>query len=128
MIPQVLHQLDTVKQTTGLSWRQVCGPLPYASIMRWRQRQRLNLPVCQLPGPKKTVPLNAAEFYPLLRQLHHGRVRTSGAGDLYRQFAASISRRQLAGLVQDYRQDQLTSMKRIHWLWAGLAWSCDATE
>ncbi len=30
--------------------------------------------------------------------------------------------------MQDYRRDQLARMKRIHWLWSGLAWSCDATE
>lgn len=128
MIPQVLHQLTTMKQTTGLPWRTVCTDVPYASVMRWRNRQRLNLPVCQSPGLKKTVPLNTAEFYPLLRQLRHGRVRTHGTGELYQQFAEAISRRQLAGLVQDLRRDQLATMKRIHWLWAGLAWSCDATE
>lgn len=128
MIPQVLHQLDAMKQATGLPWRQVCTDVPYASVMRWRKRQRSNLPVCQTPGPKKTVPLNAAKFYPLLRQLHHGRVRTQGTGELYQQFADSLSRRQLAGLVQDLRRDQIANMKRIDWLWSGLAWSCDATE
>ena len=128
MIPQILHQLDAMKQATGRSWRSVCDELPYASIMRWRKRQRLNLPVCQLPGPKKTVPLNPVEFYPLFRQLHHGRVRTRGTSELYQKFATAISRRQLAGLVQDYRQDLLANMKRIDWLWSGLAWSCDATE
>lgn len=128
MIPQILHQLAAMKQTTRLPWRRVCAEVPYASVMRWRKRQRLNLPVCQSPGPKKAVPLNWAEFYPLLRQLNHGRVRSRGTGELYQKFATAISRRQLNGLVQDYRQDQLHAMKRIHWLWAGLAWSCDATE
>jgi len=128
MIPQILHQLDAMKQKTRLPWRQVCTDVPYASVMRWRNRQRVNLPVCQSPGPKKTVTLNTAEFYPLLRQLRHGRVRTHGTGELYQQFAEAISRRQLAGLVQDLRRDQLTSMKRIDWLHPGLAWSIDATE
>lgn len=128
MIPQILHQLDAMKKATNLPWRQVCAAVPYASVMRWRQRQRLKLPVCQLPGPKKTEPLNAATFYPLLRQLHHGRVRTPGTGELYRRFAGSLSRRELAGLVQDERRDQIAHMKRIDWLWSGLAWSCDATE
>jgi len=128
MIPKILHQLDTMKQTTGLPWRKLCDEVPYASVMRWRQRQGLGLPLWQCPGPKKSAPLNWAEFYPLLRQLNHGRVRTRGTGKLYRQFIAACSRRQLNGLVQDYRRDQLATMKRIHWLWAGLAWSCDATE
>src|SRR5215469_10712676 len=129
MIRQILHQFDASKKAAGLSWRQLCdGPVPYASLMRWRHRQQHGLPLWQRPGPKKSVPLNWAGFYPLLRQREHGRVRTRGTGKLYEQFAASLSRRQLTGLVRDYRQDQLASMKRIHWLWAGLAWSCDATE
>lgn len=128
MIRQILHQLDTTKRKTRLPWRQLCDAVPYASVMRWRQRQQRGAPLWQCPGPKKSLPLNWAEFYPLLRQMQHGRVRTRGTGKLYEQFAASLSRRQLAGLVQDYRQDQLASMKRIHWLWAGVAWSCDATE
>ena len=128
MIRQILHQFDTMKEDTHLPWRQLCDEVPYASLMRWRQRRRLDRPLWQCPGPKKSGPLNRAEFYPLLRQLHHGRVRTQGTGELYERFADSLSRRQLGALVQDDREHQLHSMKRIQWLWSGLAWSCDATE
>jgi transposase InsO family protein len=128
MIRQILHQLDTMKQTDQTSWRQLCDLVPYASLMRWRKRQRLGIPLWQCPGPKKSLPLDWSEFYPLLRQLHHGRVRTQGTGELYERFARFLSRRQLRSLVQDYRQDQLHSMKHIQWLWSGLAWSLDATE
>jgi len=128
MIRQILHQLDTMKQKHQTSWRQLCDLVPYASVMRWRQRQRQGLPLWQCPGPKKSAPLDWTEFYPLLRQLNHGRVRTQGTGELYLRFAAALSRRQLGALVQDYRRDQLHAMKHIHWLWSGLAWSCDATE
>src|SRR5580658_680022 len=110
MIRQILHQLATTKKVTHLSWRELCDEVPYASVMRWRQRQRRGLPLWQAPGPTKSVPLNRAEFYPLLRQLNPGRVRTQGTSKLYRQFAGAISRRQLAGLVQDYRRDQLYAM------------------
>jgi len=128
MIRQILHQLDTMKQTHQTSWRGLCDLVPYSSVMRWRQRQRQGLPVWQCPGPQKSVPLDWTEFYPLLRQLNHGRVRTQGTGELYKQFAEALSRRQLGALVQDYRRDQLLAMKHIHWLWSGLAWSIDATE
>jgi transposase InsO family protein len=134
MIRDILHQLDTAKRDTSFSWRQLCQPgpdrgsVPYSSLMRWRQRQRNGLPLWQCPGPKKSVPLNGAEFYPLLRQLSQGRVRTRGTGELYQRFALALSRRQFAGLVQDERQAQLHAMKRIDWLRPGLAWSCDATE
>lgn len=128
MIRQILHQLDTMKQQSRLPWRQLCDLVPYASVMRWRKRQRLGTPLWQCPGPRKSLPFNWAEFYPLLRRLHHGRVRTQGTGELYERFAPFLSRRQLGALVRDYRQDQLHAMKHIYWLWAGLAWSCDATE
>jgi hypothetical protein len=128
MIRQILHQFENSKKVGGLPWRQLCHEVPYASLMRWRQRQRRGLPLWQRPGPKKSLPFDCREIYPLLRQLHHGRVRTRGTSELYQRFAEYLSRRQLAGLVQDYRQGQLDAMKHIHWLWAGLAWSCDATE
>ena len=117
-----------MKQSSQASWRELCDLVPYASVMRWRKRQRLGIPLWQCPGPRKSLPLDWSEFYPLLRQLHHGRVRTQGTGELYERFARFLSRRQLKELVQDYRQNQLHSMKRIYWLWSGLAWSLDATE
>jgi transposase InsO family protein len=96
--------------------------------MRWRQRQRLGLPLCQKPGPRKTVPLDWTEFYPLLKSLDHGRLRSRATSLLYQRFGASLSRRQLRDLVRDFRQHQLDTMKHIQWLWSGLAWSLDATE
>jgi len=128
MIRQILHQLDTMKQSSQSSWRQLCDLVPYASVMRWRQRQRRGWLLWQCPGPKKSTPLNWTEFYPLLRQLQHGRVRSQGTRVLYERFAQCLSRRELGALVQDYRRNQLHAMKHIHWLWSGLAWSCDATE
>lgn len=129
MIRQILHQFQIAKKNSRLSWRQLCeGQVPYASLMRWRQRQRQGAHLWQSPGPKKSLPLDWSEFYLLLRKLPHGRTRTQGTGRLYERFAGSLSRRQLHGLVQDYRQDQHASMKRIQWLWPGLTWSLDATE
>jgi hypothetical protein len=128
MIPALLHQLDEARTRTHLPWRSLCGPVPYPSVMRWRKRQRLCQPVCQTPGPKKTGPFNAAQFYPLLRELNPGQSRTPGTGELYAQFAQSLSRRQFQALVRERRQDQLRAMKRITWRHPGTAWSCDATE
>ena len=128
MIRQLLHQLDEARERTHLPWRSLCGPVPYSSVMRWRRRRRQGQPVCQTPGPKKTEPFNAAEFFPLLRQLTPGPSRTPGTGALYARFAEALSRRQFQALVQEQRRDQRHTMKRIDWLWAGLAWSCDATE
>jgi transposase InsO family protein len=128
MIRRILNQLQKMKAQSRCSWRQLSAQVPYATLMRWRQRQRRQLPLCLPPGPKKSVPLDWSEFYPLLRQLEHGRVRTRGTTRLYQRFAASLSRRQLNALVRSLRQNQLDNMKHIHWLWSGLAWSLDATE
>jgi transposase InsO family protein len=128
MIRHLLHQLDTLKKESHTPWRTLCATVPYASVMRWRRRQRRGLPVWQAPGPRKIVPLDGTEFYPLLRQLDHGRQRTHGTGELYERYSKCLSRRQLGTLVQEQRRNHLATMKHIHWLWAGLAWSCDATE
>jgi len=128
MIRQILHQFDTMKNKTTLPWRQLCDVVPYSSLMRWRRRNHKGVPLWRCPGPKKSLPLDWKEFYPLLRQLNHGRVRTQGTRKLYQRFAQCVSRRQMGALVQDLRLDQLHSMKHIQWLFPGLAWSCDATE
>jgi transposase InsO family protein len=128
MILRTLNQLQALKAQSQAPWRQLCQELPYSSVMRWRHRQRLGLPLWQPPGPKKSQPLDWAKFYPLLRDLDPGPVRTRGTGALYARFAGSISRRQLGQLVQELRQDQEDTMKHIQWLWSGLAWSLDATE
>jgi transposase InsO family protein len=128
MIRQLLRQMDTFKQQCPLPWRAWGALIPYATLMRWRQRQRDHQPLWQPPGPKKSTPLDWTEFYPLLRQLPSGRGRTPGTGPLYAQFSKSLSRRELAALVQEQRQHEWDLMKRIQWLWSGLAWSCDATE
>ena len=128
MIRELLHQLDTLKRETRQPWRTLCGPVPYSSLMRWRQRRRRGQPVWQRPGPKKAIQPNWAEFYPLLRELKPGRARTRGTGQLYGRMSHCLSRRDLGALVQEQRQDHLNAMKRIDWFWSGLAWSCDATE
>jgi transposase InsO family protein len=128
MIRELLHRLDTMKQETRQPWRALCGPVPYSSLMRWRRRQNRGQPVWLCPGPKKSEAPDWSEVYALLRELEPGRVRTPGTGRFYGQVSHCLSRRQVGALVQEQRQDHLLAMKRIDWLWSGLAWSCDATE
>jgi transposase InsO family protein len=127
-IRRILNQLEAMKTQSHCTWRQLSRHVPYATLMRWRQRRRRGLALYQRPGPKKSVPLDWAEFYPLLQSLNHGRMRSQSTTLLYQRFAASLSRRQLRSYVRDFRQQQLDTMKHIHWLWSGLAWSLDATE
>jgi len=128
MIRRCVNQLEALKTRSPTSWRELCREMPYSSVMRWRCRLRLDLPIWQSPGPKKTEPLDWKEFYSILDQLEHGRQRTEGTGALHERFVSSISRRQLGELVRQQRQDHLDSMKHIQWLWSGLVWSLDATE
>lgn len=128
MIRRCVNQLEALKTRSQAPWRELCQEMPYSSVMRWRCRLGLNLPVWQSPGPKKTEPLDWKELHCLLDELEHGRQRTQGTGALYERFASSISRRQLGQLVHQLRQDQLDSMKHLQWLWSGLVWSLDATE
>ncbi len=85
-------------------------------------------PCGNVPAPRNQCRWTGRSFIRSCGEQNHGRVRTQGTGALYARFAASLSRRQLGALVQDYRRDQLHAMKHIHWLRSGLAWSCDATE
>jgi transposase InsO family protein len=117
-----------MKTQSRCTWRQLAQHVPYSTLMRWRQRQRRGLPLWQTPGPKKSAPLDWNEFYPLVEQLQHSRVRTRGTTGLQQRFNASISRRQFGGLVRELRQEQIDSMKHIQWLWSGVAWSIDATQ
>jgi transposase InsO family protein len=117
-----------MKTQSRCAWRELAQHVPYSTLMRWRSRQHRGASLCQSPGPKKIVPLDWSKFYPLVKQLQHGRTRTRGTTELYQHFAPSISRRQLGGLVRQLRQNQLDSMKHLQWLWSGVAWSIDATE
>src|ERR1700754_3754732 len=121
-IRRILNQLETMKKENHCTWHQLSRHVPYATLMRWRQRRRRGLPLCQRPGPKKTVPLDWAEFYPLLKSLQHGRLRSRSTSLLYKRFHVALSRRQLRDHVRDFRQQQLDIMKHIQWLWSGLAW------
>jgi len=96
--------------------------------MRWLNRQRAGQQLWNKPGPKKSVPADWAALLQDLQRLNPGRARTRGTGLLYCRYARWLSRRELAHLVEVRRRNQLDSMKHIHWLKTGLAWSIDATE
>jgi hypothetical protein len=83
MIRRCVNPLEALKTRSQAPWRELCRELPYSSVMRWRYRLHLNLPVWQSPGPKKTEPLDWKEFHCLLDPLEHGRQRTQGTGVLY---------------------------------------------
>jgi transposase InsO family protein len=127
MIPSVIAELERAHEKLGLSWRELCTDVPYATLMRWKQRLRSAQPMLRRPGPKKAQPLDP-QFFHQLTQLGHGRSRSVGTTALYQQFSSAISRRQVQALARQMRRDKDKSMKRIHWLRSNLAWAIDATE
>ena len=127
MIPSIIAELEQARQALQLSWRELCTEVPYASLMRWKQRLRSGQAPVQTPGPRKSEPLSP-EFFRQLEQLSHGRFRTAGTTALHREFVQGVSRRRVQMLARQMRQEKVQSMKRIHWLRPNLAWSVDATD
>ncbi|MDD5358621.1 MAG: hypothetical protein PHX80_05720 [Candidatus Nanoarchaeia archaeon] len=130
----MLAIIDAVKRQSLLPFRSICHTmkLPYGNVMRWRQRRQAPLPCVRRPGPKKIAPLDLSALSAGIGQLAHGVKRTIGAGDLYRRYAAGISRRVLMALVamarHDVHTDQRNNLRRIAWLAPGVIWAMDASE
>ena len=83
------------------------------------------------PGPKKVEP-----FDPFLdteiRLLDHGRKRSAGTTGLYQRYRFTISRRELAQMVErvrrDLEADRRARVRWIEWLMPGVVWAMDFTE
>jgi transposase InsO family protein len=67
-----------------------------------------------------------------VRRLDHGRQRSAGAGEVYRQVRHGISRRDFGELVETVRRplwrEHDANLQRVQWLVAGSVWSIDPTE
>ena len=120
---------------TQLGTQALCAHagLSATSLRRWRRRAATGQPLLERPGPKKLGPLPLAEFQREVETLlHHGRQRSRGTGALYRQYGASISRRELSRHVRAARQSllaqQRASLRHVRWHQPNLAWAIDATE
>ena len=128
MIRLILSQLKEAKAATGLAWKEICEPIAYSTLMRWRNRQRHGVELIQAPGPKKLQPPNWEALYQELAQLPRGRSRTAGTTLFQQRQAQFVSRRTVQKLAAQIRQNELDHMKRIHWHCPGLAWAIDATD
>ena len=113
-----------------VTYRALCwyARLPYSTGTRWRSRLRRQKPVLAKPGPKKTE----FDYQPLrerIRALRPGPHRCPGAGALYRENQAGISRRDFHDLIHEVRLDlrhkDLATMTRITWHHPGTAWAVD---
>jgi hypothetical protein len=123
-----------IQNQTGLKARQLGLRLgvPRSTWQRWQTRAKKGDPLLRKSGPKKLGPLPLAQVGFEIASLRHRMKRTQGTGALYQQHRHGISRRELAGKVQEERQRQSRSKRgrqqQLRWKQANLVWAIDATE
>jgi hypothetical protein len=130
----VVQTVDNMKFKTGLPVRRVCAALqvPWASYGRWRGRLKAGVAAVGTPGPGKLQPPDMEAIRTGVQQLNHGVKRSGGTGVLYQMHRQSISRRELAALVVEARQEsnrqRREQQSHLSWHRTGVVWSMDATE
>jgi len=106
--------------------------LSLGSFNRWRGRIRSDKVLINRPGPKKVEPFDPSVLDVEIRLLNHARKRTGGTTELYQRHCFSVSRRELARMVervrQDLESDRRAHLRRIQWLTPGVVWAMDGTE
>jgi hypothetical protein len=126
--------IENMKKRTGMPYGMICKTLqlPLASFNRWRCRMRENVVFIKRPGPKKVEPFDPSVLDTEIRLLDHGVKRSAGTIELYRRYRFSVSRRELAWMVewvrQDLKADRRAHLRRIEWLTPGIVWAMDFTE
>lgn len=134
MIREVLQGIREVRGNCGLPYREICKEVgvSYSSYERWRSRERELEPVVRRPGPHKVEPFQTGSLVEQIRYLGHRRKLSYGSGELYRQYASLISRRDFQELVRRVRdeanKEYRRHMKRIKWHVPGLVWGMDDLE
>src|SRR5512136_339705 len=123
-----------MKEGTKMPYKMICKALqlPVGSVNRWRYRIRENLILIKRPGTKKVEPFDSSVLDAEIRLLDHGRKRSAGTTELYRRHCFELSRRELARMVEEVRQDLLADhrrhLRRIEWVTPGVVWAMDGTQ
>jgi hypothetical protein len=126
--------IENMKKRTGMPYGMICKTLqlPLASFNRWRCRMRENVVFIKPPGPKKVQSFDPSVLDTEIRLLDHGVKRSAGTTELYQRYRFSVSRRELAWMVervrQDLEMDRRAHLRRIEWLTPGIVWAMDFTE
>ena len=130
----IVTTLTQLKRQVSWPYPRLCESLgvSYASFRRWQHRLERGQSALFKPGPKKVAPLNLEELRVALYCLKHGRQRTHGVGQLYRQHHDHISRRDLQALTRTVRWElahqHQAELRHIAWKISGLVWSLDDAE
>lgn len=106
--------------------------LPLSNFKRWRWRIRNQMPPLEEPGPKKVQPFDLSVLNREIQQLDHGLKRSGGTTALYQRYRFSVSRRELARMVEQVREELEANrhrrLRRIQWLTPGVVWAMDHTQ
>jgi len=117
-----------------MSYRDLCRALrvPWSSFSRWRGRTQRDRVLVKRPGPKKVAPFDPAALETEIQSLNHGAKRSEGTTSLYKRHQETLSRRDLARMVEQVRRevvvDHRNHLRRIEWLAPGVVWAMDVTE
>ncbi len=126
--------IEEMKDRTRMPYKMICKALqlPVGSFNRWRHRIRENSVLIKRPGPKKVQAFDCSVLDAEIRSLDHGRKRSAGTTELYRRHHFELSRRELARMVEQVRQDLLADhrrhLRRIEWVTPGVVWAMDGTQ
>jgi hypothetical protein len=130
----IVRRIDFAKQRTGLSYRDLCLAMDvsHRKFKRWRRRKEIGQPLLHAPGPSKTEPFDPVVLSGELASLSHGDHRTSGTGRLYAKYGQSLSRREIACMVDEVRAElndiHRRNLQRVEWQVPGVVWAIDGTE
>jgi hypothetical protein len=123
-----------IKGKTQMPYTLICRAIriPLSTLGRWRSRQKEDRPLLNRPGPKKVEPFDPAVLETEIKSLDHGAKRSEGTTGLYKKYQESLSRRDLARMVEQVRRevaaDHRNHLRRIEWLTPGVVWAMDVTE
>ena len=129
----IVNRINFARERTGLPLYSLCRDMgvPARTLRRWNSRRGVNQPLLRPPGPVKTGLFDPTVLAGELASLSHGTHRTAGIGRLYGKYCAALSRRELACLAEEVREEQnenlRRSLRRIEWLASGIVWAIDGT-
>jgi hypothetical protein len=132
-VMDIVKRIDFARERTGLPMYSLCRDMgvPIRTFRRWNRRRGANMPLLRPPGPAKTGAFDPAVLAGELASLSHGTHRTAGMGLLYGKYGDALSRRELACLAEDIRQEQndaeRRNQRRVEWLVPGICWALDGT-
>jgi len=133
-LPRIIGRIEALKKEEKIPYHlsAYTADMSYSSLMRWKRRLSNGEPLINKPGAKKVEPLNFRKFEEDMTLLLHGKKRTSGTTELYKEHSDSLSRREVNALVaearQNYRSHKKGEESSVIWHHPGTAWAFDDSE